>query len=299
MHSILLIDDKSDNLTVLSQLFKEQYKVFACKSGSEGLKLAASTLPDLILLDILMPEMDGFEVLKQLKENSSTQRIPVIFITGLRSPKDEEKGLCLGAMDYIHKPFHHGIVKARVNNALASVRQTQLLEELAQLDSLTELPNRRKWQLDSELTWQQAIDSGYQLGLGIIDIDCFKLYNDHYGHAAGDLVLKTVACFFRSKLALLGIELYRYGGEEFVFIMHSHHMAQFKQEISLLSQALAEQRLDHKASKVADVITASIGVALVTPKPFDKLSHVFEQADLLMYTAKKNGGNQVLIDIKE
>ncbi|AWB66441.1 diguanylate cyclase response regulator [Saccharobesus litoralis] len=299
MFSILLIDDEADNLAILTSLLKDEYRVFASKSGEEGLELIHTVNPDLILLDILMPNMDGFDVLKRIKSDELTQAIPVIFITGLQSPEDEEKGLRLGATDYIQKPFHHGIVKARVDNTIALVRQTQLLEELALLDSLTELPNRRKWRMESEFAWHKAINRSQNLAIGVIDIDCFKRFNDSYGHAEGDRALKQIARFLKNKLGAIDADVYRYGGEEFVFIIESDMLVALKAELATISQALEQEAYPHDNSTVAKVLTVSVGVYIIKPQPFEEFSDAFDYADKLMYRAKYDGGNQVVIEHKE
>ncbi|WP_111979733.1 diguanylate cyclase [Algibacillus agarilyticus] len=296
MHSILLIDDESDNLKILTQLFKSDYRVFVAKSGQEGLNLINTVHPDVILLDIIMPDINGFEVLKAIKSQPETQHIPVIFITGLQDPDDEEKGLKLGASDYIQKPFHTGIVKARVNNTITLVHQKALLEELALIDPLTELSNRRKWEMESQFIWQRALTKSQTLVIGVIDIDCFKLYNDTYGHAAGDRALTCVAKYLNTEIQTLDGSLYRYGGEEFVFIIQASDLDTVQHKLIQLPNGLISKKIDHQASTVQPYITVSIGACIIEPSPIIDIDSVFEQADKLMYQAKYNGGNNTLVE---
>ena len=152
-YTILCIDDESANLKVLASIFKGHYDVVVAKTAKQGFERALNEKPDIILLDVLMPEESGFELMEKLKQHPTLASIPVIFITGLQDAEDEEKGLMMGACDYIHKPFNYGIVRARVNTHLEIVRQRNLLQKFALFDSLTELPNRRKWQQDSVDYW--------------------------------------------------------------------------------------------------------------------------------------------------
>jgi PleD family two-component response regulator len=143
--TILVIDDEKANLKILSELFKAKVNIILAKNGTQGIEKIIKFKPDLILLDIIMPGMSGFEVIKQLKKNKETSAIPVIFITGLTDVVDESKGLALGACDYIQKPFHIDIVFSRVNLHLKLAAQRIQLEQLANVDSLTCVSNRRKF----------------------------------------------------------------------------------------------------------------------------------------------------------
>ncbi|NVK25194.1 MAG: diguanylate cyclase [Gammaproteobacteria bacterium] len=291
--TLLIVDDETDNLRVLSNILKDDYNVLIAKNGHQALQIADKQQPSLILLDVIMPQMSGFQVIKELKGNPSTQDIPVIFITGLESSDDETQGLNLGAVDYVSKPFHHGIVKARVKNQIDSVRQKQLLEQLANIDVLTELPNRRKWKLDSENL--PSIFNNYdQISVGIIDIDHFKKYNDHYGHAMGDKVLSSVAQSLNQFLINLGGRLYRFGGEEFIFLLPSIQASNTLDKIGQLTDHIEKSEHPHANSPVSKVVTVSVGLCtqeLTTETPIKRM---LEQADELLYQAKKNGRNQLL-----
>lgn len=288
--TVLIVDDEPSNIRVLSSLLSDEYKVLTAKSGVKALEVAYQENPDLILLDVLMPELNGFDVIKKLKSNDVTKTTPVIFITALNSQEDEEQGLKLGAVDYIHKPFHQGIVLARVKNQLELVRHKRLLEQLANLDALTELPNRRKWKIDSQCLWQQAIEQHTYLAVGILDVDHFKLYNDHYGHPMGDIALQKLAKAVKSFLNQRGGELYRFGGEEFVFIIKHNEPSQIESYLNQINQEIEQLNIEHiKTSLPSKVLSASIGVCLLQPSQLSSIKRMLETADDYLYQAKAAG----------
>ncbi|MFP4130226.1 MAG: response regulator, partial [Halorhodospira sp.] len=188
---VLIVDDEPTNIQALARLLKAEYHTQVATGGDKALALAAGEpQPDLILLDVVMPEPDGHEVCRRLKADPRTQDIPVIFVTGRAGAEDEERGLELGAVDYIAKPFTPAITRHRVRTHVELKRKTDALERLAQRDGLTDLPNRR--QLDRQLheEWARAQRGGTALSVAMMDIDHFKAYNDHYGHGAGDTCLR-------------------------------------------------------------------------------------------------------------
>ena len=197
-----------------------EYNVIRAENGEQALKILENdNLPDLILLDIIMPGMNGHEIIKIIKENDRTRNIPVIFITGLKSVEDEEEGFNLGAVDYIVKPFNPAIVRARIRNTLKFRNQQKLLEKMAHIDALTEIPNRRNFNITLEKEFKSALRNKKWLSLIMIDVDQFKHYNDNYGHAKGDQVLIEIAKTMQSCLKRPHDFLARYGGEEFAAIL--------------------------------------------------------------------------------
>lgn len=294
--TLLCIDDESVNLKVLASIFRDHYKVVACKSAQHGFDIALNILPDLILLDVLMPEQDGFELIQRLKLNKKIRHIPVIFITGLQSTEDEEKGLSLGACDYIQKPFNYGIVRARVNTHLEIIRQRKLLERFAHFDSLTELPNRRKWEKDIQEQWLFAIESKQSLAIGIADVDCFKLYNDTYGHQMGDIVLRKIANALRRVLFDYHGDIYRCGGEEFYFYLPLCETTCIKTILTQCIEHVGQLNIEHSSSKACSKVSVSIGAAEVSPTHNTKIETVIKTADDKLYQVKNSTRNAVAIE---
>ncbi|GAB6042368.1 GGDEF domain-containing response regulator [Endothiovibrio diazotrophicus] len=288
LQQLLIVDDEKNNRALLTELFKNQYKIYLAKHGHMALELARKYKPDVILLDVLMPELDGYETLKALKEQEETRHIPVIFITALDRHTDEEKGLLLGAVDYISKPFMPAIVRARVTNHMQIMRQRRLLESHARVDALTELPNRRY--LEERL--QASYPEVEEISLAIMDVDRFKQYNDHYGHAAGDRVLQQVAKVLGGSLLRETDFIARYGGEEFVAILPHTDRPGALLIADGLRRAVEALGIEHDDS-TSGVVTISIGGITVKPVAGRLPGATLEQADAQLYRSKQAGRNRV------
>ncbi len=289
---ILVVDDERFNLNVLADLLKTDYTVILAKNGEQALERAGKQPPDLILLDIMMPGMDGYQTLKALKENQTTREIPVIFITALGGGEEEEKGLLLGAVDYIVKPFQPAIVLARIKIHLKIVRQRKLLESIALLDGLTEIPNHRSFTERFTQEWQRAMRNGLPLSLGILDVDHFKQYNDTYGHGQGDEVLKTVATILTRELKRTTDFAARYGGEEFTMLMPETDAKGAVILANRICKAIEELGIEHAGSAASQWLTVSIGGTTLVPAMEQTERQLFETADQMLYNAKRKGRNQ-------
>jgi len=196
--TVLIVDDSHLNLQIASDILAGECKVLTATSGEEALDIVMSVHVDLVLLDVLMAKMDGYEVCQKIKQEPLTQNIPVIFVTAMRNPKDEAKGLECGAIDYIFKPFSPAILKARVKNHLQLKKYRDILENLSQMDGLTGLANRRYFDEVLDKEWRRALRKGETLSVLLFDIDFFKKYNDSYGHLQGDDCLRQVGKALRS-----------------------------------------------------------------------------------------------------
>ena len=293
MQKVLVADDDAINRQVLGELLKPEYTVLLAKNGEQALDLAARHAPDLILLDVVMPDMDGYEVLGRLRADPQTEHISVIFISGLDRPEDEANGLNMGASDYIAKPFNATVVTARVALHLQVVRQRRMLERLANIDGLTELANRRRFDEVFAAEWQRARAGARPLSLALLDIDCFKQYNDQYGHPAGDRVLRSVArsaaSFMRRPTDLAA----RYGGEELVMLMPDTDAAQAQHLVGCIRQAILELTIAHGASQVAPVLTVSVGGATLRDFDAETAPELLQAVDQQLYRAKHAGRNRV------
>ena len=216
---ILIIDDDQADRQSMIDIFLDNHEVLAVESGEQAINMLALNQDiDLILLDVRMAGSDGYRVLKTIKNDASKRHIPVILLDSETTTAEEEKGLKLGAIDYIFKPYHPGIARLRVENHLSFVRQRKMLENLAGIDGLTEIPNRRNFEEALIKEWQSMGESRRPLSLAILDVDFFKQYNDHYGHAKGDKTLRAIASVLQFSMRSPAERAARYGGEEFVLL---------------------------------------------------------------------------------
>ena len=291
--TLLIFDDEKQNRLLLTELFGTTYKIIQAKNGVQALEKARQHRPDLILLDVLMPEMDGMGVLRELKRDDATRLIPVIFITALDSATDEENGLNLGAVDYISKPFHPPIVRVRVRNQLQLVHQQRLLEQLASLDGLTGIPNRRQFDATLLKEWHRCQRNQQPLSLIVADVDFFKKYNDALGHAAGDRVLQEVAATLRQAARRPGDLVARYGGEEFVLLLPETNATGAQALAEGLQQLLHSKALPHPDSSLGPWLTMSMGGNTIVPSTTALDPEFFALADAALYRAKHQGRNQV------
>ena len=291
-NSVLIVDDESLNIMVLTRILNSDYTILAVKNGLTAIKVAEKQQPDVILLDIMMPEMDGYTVAKMLKSSDKTRSIPIIFITGLSSNADEEKGLSLGAADYIIKPFSSAIVKLRVQNQIKIVEQFRLIEKLSLYDQLTSIPNRRAFCKRMEMEWNRAAREKQPISILIMDVDKFKAYNDTYGHQQGDAVLKTVAETLTSSFDRSADFVARWGGEEFVALLPSTELSGALYIAEKARQNISDTVIPCTDGNVTKV-TISIGVNTIVPKNDSSCEEFLEKADKALYKAKESGRNKV------
>jgi len=295
---ILIVDDVPDNIRVLSRMLVDDgHQVSAATNGRAALKLAASCAPDLILLDVMMPEMDGYQVCAALKADALLKAIPVIFITALSDAEDETRGLALGAVDYIAKPFKEAIVRLRVRTHLELKRQRDILSQLSHLDGLTGIPNRRAFDERLDREWRRAVRAGEHLAAAMVDIDHFKEYNDAHGHLAGDDCLRRVAEALAAGLERAGDFIARYGGEEFICLLTGVDDQGTAVVAERLRADIESLRLPHGASPVSPWITVSVGAACRRPTQATAPSEVVAAADLQLFTAKRLGRNRVSLGL--
>ena len=292
-NSLLIVDDENSNLKVLSHILGSEYTIYTAKNGADAIERAKEYKPDLILLDILMPEMDGYQTLSTIKKTEEIKKIPVIFITGLDSDEDEEKGLSLDAVDYITKPFSPIVVKLRVRNQIQIVTQMRTIERLSLIDQLTNLPNRRSFDDRLLMEWKQAIREQTPISVLMMDLDKFKKINDDYGHQQGDLVLQTSAVILSRAVKRPADFVARWGGEEFVVLLPNTPL-EGALDIAEVIRAKVESSLIQGNNGVELSVTISIGVNSIIPSRMDTIDAFISRADKGLYAAKDAGRNRVI-----
>ncbi len=295
---LLVVDDQPSNIQTLYRIFQEDYEVFMATSGEQVLALChQAKLPDLILLDVMMPDMDGLEVCRRLKSNPATADIPVIFVTAQLDPMDEAHALEVGGVDFITKPVNPAVVRARVRTHLTLKAQADLLKAMAFIDGLTGIANRRRFDEALLTEWRGCRRSHTPLTLLMIDVDHFKRYNDHYGHQGGDLCLKSVASAIKQELGRPHDIVARYGGEEFACLLPECDQIAGKDKAEALCRAVVDLGIPHAGSSATPpVLTLSIGVAAAYPQDDSGAAALVTAADVALYQAKANGRNRVCVD---
>lgn len=290
---ILIIDDSPVQAERLRSILQDDYTVTLANTAESGLKYAKEGNFDLVLLDVVMPEMDGFVLLKKLQEEIITQHTPVILITSLSDAENEERGLTLGAVDYITKPYHPPIVRARVNTHIKLSRYRRQVEQSAMIDPMTGVSNRRGYENCYYRKWQDAVRLKAPISLCMMDIDKFKVYNDTFGHPAGDRVIRAVAGVAADYLRRSTDFFARYGGEEFVAIIQGNDAETAFTQLRRLREAVENLHIPHNP-EVSQWVTVSIGGVTIRPKMSDSYNTYLEIADTMLYDAKRYGRNQVV-----
>lgn len=319
---ILVVDDQQDNILLLSTMLSlEGYQVKNVMSGQSAFQIAKDTQPHLILLDINMPEMNGYEVCQLLKADCQTKDIPIIFISASNYALDKVKAFNCGGNDYITKPFQIEEVSARIKNQLAirrlqlqlteknaclenEIRQRQVVQQellklnqqlqiLARIDGLTKIANRYYFDERFEREWRQSYRDRSSLALILCDVDFFKNYNDYFGHQAGDLCLQNVAQAI-SEVVQRPLDLVaRYGGEEFVVLLPQTPIANALQLAEKIRQKVYDLNLPHPLSSSSDRVSLSLGVVgMIANSEYTK-EQFLATADRALYQAKQQGRNQV------
>ncbi len=330
---ILVVDDMPQNLLLLAAMLNRQgYKVRKAISGQMALTAAQLVIPDVILLNINMPEMNGYEVCQVLKENPRTRHIPVIFISAMDQASDKVRAFEVGGADYITKPFQVAEVVARVENQLNLYRMQQQLEaqkqqlreqnarlqqeiadrqqieialqqanveltRLVNLDGLTQLSSRRRFDECLQQEWRRLSREQAPLSLILCDIDFFKLYNDTYGHQMGDDCLRRVAQVIDRTARRPADVVARYGGEEFAVILPNTTAENAAHVAELIRQGVQELGIPHSSSVVYPCVTLSLGVSGVVPDQTLLPDALISITDRALYTAKQQGRNCVVLSV--
>ena len=312
--TLLAVDDNPHNLQLLSGILQGAgYTVRAANSGARALRILERDAPDLVLLDVEMPELDGYAVCREIRSRPALDGVPVIFVSALDDVAAKVRGFAAGGVDYVSKPFEAAEVLARVETHLAILRLRRELErrneelratitqleraqralaDLAYLDPLTGVPNRRSFDELLEREWRRAAREGRSIALAMLDVDCFKALNDTYGHATGDACLQRVAAAMNAQLRRPGDVLARYGGEEFVLVLPGSDAPGATATAEALRSAVAALAIPNERAPLGQV-TISAGVAAERPAATTAAAELLGRADAALYAAKQAGRNRV------
>jgi len=291
--SLLVVEDDKAIQGLLTAVLSGESDVHTAADGKSALAKAEEIRPDLILLDVGLPDTDGFDVCRRLKKHPLLSEIPVIFLTSRSSSTDEVDGLEAGSIDYITKPINPTVLRARIRNHLELKRHRDTLERMARLDGLTGVANRRTFDDLMLREWKRLARAGVPLAVIMIDVDHFKQYNDTYGHGAGDICLQRVTKAAEGALQRPADIVARYGGEEFVALLPETALEGALAVAEGIRAAVVTLAIAHKGSKAAAHVTVSLGVAAMVPDADKPPSVLLEAADAQLYAAKADGRNRV------
>ena len=297
--TVLVIDDQAVNIRTVHQCLAPDHEILMATSGEAGIDACRRQQPDLVLLDLVMPGLSGLEVALRLKEDPLTQAIPIIFVTA--STDSDEESACweAGAVDFVTKPFNPMTLRRRVQVHLALKRQAEMLQRMAYIDGLTEIPNRRYFNERFAAEVARARREGSALTLMLADVDFFKRYNDHYGHQAGDDCLRRVAAAFRRALQRPADFTARYGGEEFAVLAPGAGSAAAGRLADALRREVHALALPHAGSSASTIVSVSVGVVCVDAWQGQDLDGLLREADAQLYRAKAQGRDRACVGLAE
>lgn len=301
---ILLVEDSATlRFAMRNYIIDAGHEPLVARSGEEALQLLENTPVDMIIMDVEMPGLNGFETTRLIREWLAGHWIPIIFVTGLNEDENYREGIEAGGDDYLIKPVSYMIIKAKIRamERIAAMRDQlhQLnaeLEALSQLDSLTQIYNRRTFNEMAQQQWALAKRHQQPISALMIDVDHFKLFNDHYGHPAGDACLKKVSHAIKSCIHRSSDILGRYGGEEFVVLLPETDAKGALRVAQSISEALEQLALRHDVSPTASYVTASIGGATCLRTTGHDLEELIKNADRALYKAKRAGRNRSCVE---
>jgi len=303
---LLIVDDDAGTVRLLAQILHDMGEIFFATCGADAMSMVREIRPDMVLLDVEMPGMNGFEVCRAIKSDPNLADLPILFITAHSDMESEICGLDAGAVDFISKPLSPSIVRARVKTHLALKQRTDLLHKIALIDGLTGVANRRAFDSDLEQELRRACRTGGMLSLLMIDVDFFKRFNDHYGHLAGDDCLRSIASTLAAAARRPGDVAARYGGEEFCVILPTCNLDNAEMLAETIRLRVSEQNIPHALSDASSWVTISVGVACFNCNPVSTEGGcpvgtacdacallLLKTADGALYEAKMSGRNRI------
>lgn len=296
---VLIIDDNVDTIRLLSVIIGDMARVLFATDGLAGIAAAKKHRPNLILLDVEMVAMDGFEVCRLISADPDLSGIAVVFVTGRSSSADEIRCLEAGAVDFITKPLVPAVVQARVKTQLRLQNALEVLKHQATRDGLTGLFNRRYFDESFEEEFARHRRYGTPLAVALIDIDFFKCFNDVYGHQIGDRCLIEVAQALKGVVKRPAEFIARYGGEEFVIVLPGSQADKLPALGGLLCNAVASLKIAHESSTACKNVSISIGMSTALSIPEDSPIRLLKRADDALYAAKDSGRNGYCVRVED
>ena len=290
---VLIIDDEQKEIIALTQILSPIHTVYAAMNGPDGIEMAEKHMPDVILLDIRMPDMDGYEVFSTLKSSSKTKNIPIVFIADI-STDDEEKALSLGAADFITKPFSRIIAMMRVSNQVEMREHIRTIERMAVIDQLTGIPNRRSFNDRLNIEWGRAQREQQPISILMIDLDSFSSFNDAHGYEQGDFALQRFVRTFPAVLKRRSDYAARWDGEEFVTLLTNTPSAGAQNVAEMIRKYVEELEIPGPDGLLSK-ITVSIGINTWTREDDYMIDDFIARAGAALQTAKKTGKNRVCL----
>ena len=304
---ILVVDDsRTIRAGMVNLIGRMGHTAIEAANGEEALRLLAEERPDLVLIDVMMPVMDGYEAAKRMRQNQGDDWVPIIFLSSMEADQDLDRAIEAGGDDYLVKPVSFVVLNAKIRalHRTESVRRKLVeasgklvslnkeLENLSRHDGLTEIANRRF--LDESLLAEvrRAARARAPLSFILADIDHFKAYNDQYGHQAGDACLKQIATVLRSAARRPADLAARYGGEEFAMVLPETPLEGAITVAKAVAQGVAELGIAHARSSTGQMVTLSQGIASCVPGPETSPEQLIERADRALYEAKDQGRNR-------
>jgi diguanylate cyclase (GGDEF)-like protein len=302
---VLIVDDEPFIRMILRHFLEQEgYRIAEAENGIEAIKVFKQLDPHIVLLDALMPDMDGFECCTQLELLNRSKHTPILMITGLDDQESVDRAFEVGAMDYITKPVHWPVLRQRVKRLIQQSQLQQKLEavnlelqRLATIDGLTQVANRRCFEEYFNQEWQRMKREQSPLSLILCDVDFFKLYNDTYGHRVGDRCLQKIAKAIKDIIKRPGDLVARYGGEEFAVILPNTDTEGATHVADNICHAVRTLAIPHKNSQVSPYVTLSAGFTTEIPQSDSDMEEMISAADRALYQAKAAGRDRFVQNI--
>jgi diguanylate cyclase (GGDEF)-like protein len=304
---VLIVDDSATVRVGLRGLVERMgHSVIEAEDGSEGLKSYAQDRPDLVLIDVVMPVMDGYDAARQMRQSRPDEWVPIIFLSSKEADQDLDRAIEAGGDDYLVKPVSFVVLNAKIR-ALQRIESTRAklletsrdlaaanreLENLSRQDGLTGIANRRCFDAYLLAEMRRASRERQAISLVLADVDYFKAYNDYYGHQAGDDCLRRVGSALKSVVRRPADLVARYGGEEFALVLPVTVMEGAVDVAKSLARAIEEMSIPHERSGVSGRVSISQGIASLVPATSTMPESLIELADQALYQAKQQGRNR-------